>query len=62
MYRASDAIDDVSRGVSQQVYDMKGTLMGSCEDGGIRDGEVSSAAEAGTRERPELGSRSRKKP
>lgn len=37
----------VGRDTSKRIYDMKGTVIGSCEDGEARNVVASSAAEAG---------------
>lgn len=51
--RTRDAIDDMG-----EIYcDMKGMVMGSCDDGGVRDVETSSTASVGTWERLWLGGR-----
>lgn len=45
--RGRDLIDDICRSRDKRVSDMKGMVVGSCEDGDAGDVKASSASEAG---------------
>lgn len=47
--RSRDAIDKIRRGAAERVCDMIGTVMGSCEDVGVRECRIRFDSEGGNK-------------